>query len=57
MVKIWGSSKNDKNWTIGKSLKLFIFTSLHFIVVVVVVVVVLIPFQLTYLKNARNFVN
>ena len=22
MVKIWGSSKNDKNWTAGKSLKL-----------------------------------
>ena len=34
MVKIWGSSKNDQNWTTGKVLKLskFIFTILHLLV-------------------------
>ena len=56
MVKIWGSSKNDRNWTTGKVLKLskFIFTILHLVVVVVVVVAVvllLLQFRLAYLNN------
>ena len=34
MVKIWGSSKNEQNWTIGK-LQKFIFTILHLVVAVV----------------------
>ena len=40
MVKIWGSSKNHQNQTIGKALKFykFIFTILHFLLLVVVVV-------------------
>ena len=57
MVKIWGSSKYDQNWTTGKLLKFekFIFTILHLLlVVVVVVVVVLLQFQLTYLKNCTE---
>ena len=54
MVKIWGSSKYDQNWTTGKLLK-FIFTILHLLLVVVVVVVVLLlQFQLTYLKNCTE---
>ena len=44
MVKIWGSSKNDRIQMTGKWLKL-IFTILHFLVVVTF------QFQLTYLNN------
>ena len=60
IVKIWGSSKYDQNWTTGKWLKFekFIFTILHLLLVVVVVVVVvvllLLQFQLTYLKNCTE---
>ena len=56
MVKIWGSSKNDQNWTIGKVLKLskFIFTILHLVIVVVVVVVVVLQFRLAYLNNQTD---
>ena len=59
MVKIWGSSKNDQNWTTGKLLKLqkFIFTILHLAVVVVVVLLLLLQFQLTYLKNRTELRN
>ena len=59
MVKIWGSSKYDQNWTTGKLLKFkkFIFTILHLLLVVVVVVLLLLlllQFQLTYLKNCTE---
>ena len=55
MVKIWGSSKNDQNWTTGKLLKLykFIFTILH-LLVVVVVLLLLLQFRLAYLNNQRE---
>ena len=59
MVKIWGSSKNDQNWLMGKLLK-FIFTILHFVVVVVVVVLLLLlllQFQPPYLKNRTELRN
>ena len=57
MVKIWGSSKYDQNWTTGKLLKFekFIFTILHLLLVVVfVIVLLLLQFQLTYLKNCTE---
>ena len=57
MVKIWGSSKNDQNWTTGKLLKFenFIFTILHLLLVVVVVLLLLLlQFQLMYLKNCTE---
>ena len=41
-VKIWGSSKNDQNWTMR---------IVAVVVVVAAVVVVVLQFQLTYLKN------
>ena len=49
MVKIWGSSKNDQNWTTGKLLKLLIF---HLVVVVVVC-----QFRPAYLNNQRELRN
>ena len=47
MVKIWGSSKNDQNWTTGKFLHL----------VVVVVVVVVLQFRPAYLNNQKELRN
>ena len=54
MVKIWGSSKYDQNWTTGKLLKFekFIFTILHLLLVVVLLL--LLQFQLTYLKSCTE---
>ena len=56
MVKIWGSSKNDRNWTAGKVLKLskFIFTILHLVVVVVVVVAVVLLLQINNQTELRD---
>ena len=62
MVKIWGSSKYDQNWTTGKLLKFekFIFTILHLLLVVVLLLLLLplllllLQFQLTYLKNCTE---
>ena len=48
MVKIWGSSKNDQNQIMRKSLKVYFYNSSF---LVLVVVVVLFQFQLEYLKN------
>ena len=54
MVKIWGSSKKDQNWTRGKLLKLY-FTILHLLLVVDLLL--LLQFRLAYLNNHMELRN